>query len=74
VYALPAALKLNASANKALLVAAAGRIFGNAEEAPEDVFEMPFKGWMAGPLRARLLALLNGKNAAVLFHHRYWTR
>lgn len=72
VYALPAALKLNASVNKALLVAAAGRYIPETLKRRRKMgFEMPFKGWMAGPLRARLLALLNGKNAAALFHHRY---
>jgi asparagine synthase (glutamine-hydrolysing) len=72
VYALPAHVKVRSEMNKALLVMAAEQYLPAAlKNRPKMGFEMPFGGWMAGPLHDRIRVLLESENAAALFQKHY---
>ena len=71
-YALPAALKIQGGKQKHIFVRA------DADCLPAELrnrrkmgFELPFTGWMKGPLRARLEALLCSRNASSIFQPAY---
>lgn len=75
VYALPSGLKLRSGVNKELLVAAAQKYLPLALcQRPKMGFEMPFSGWMAGPLKDQMQALLRGETAKAVFQVGYLSR
>lgn len=75
VYSLPACVKLCGDVNKALLVRAAEKYLPETlRNRPKMGFEMPFAGWLAGPMRAQVRSLLCGPAAARFFRKSYLSR
>jgi len=71
-YALPWACKLNETQTKRVFTSAVEEYLPiELRTRPKMGFELPFIGWMAGDLRPRFEALLNGETARKIFQTSY---